>query len=137
LHTALDTSGFATERLAQRVLPYVDLLLLDFKSYNPQRYHELTCAKIERPLNTLRVAHALRIPTQINYVLVPEITDDEKDLCEMATFLKQYENIQKIAVLPFHKHGEHKWEELHIEYKLRDVQPPSAEQVARVQGLFN
>ncbi|MCL2204650.1 MAG: pyruvate formate-lyase-activating protein [Defluviitaleaceae bacterium] len=136
VHTALDTSGCATEALAAHLLPYVDLLLLDFKAYDPDLYFQLTHAPASRPRATLRIAQALHIPTWINYVLVPGLTDNEKDLTEMAAFLKQHENIQKIQVLPFHKHGEHKWAELSIPYKLTHTQPPTKEQLAKVQEIL-
>ena len=136
IHTVLDTAGCATETIADAVLPYVDLLLLDVKTYNADLYYTLTKSSIDRPLLTLRKAQDLHIPTQINYVLVPGYTDDEKDLTDLAGFLKGYENITKIEVLPFHKHGEHKWEGLDLDYVLGDTLPPTAETLERARKLL-
>jgi pyruvate formate lyase activating enzyme len=136
IHTVLDTSGFATEDMAEEILPYVDLLLLDFKTFNPKTYFKLTRAKIERPLNTLRFAQILKIPTWVRFVLVPGLTDDMDDIREMATFLNRHENIEKIEVLPFHKHGEHKWDELEYKYELHNTMPPTPQQVQEVQDIL-
>jgi len=133
VHTVLDTSGFSTEADAEAVLPYVDLLLLDFKAYDPDLYHRITRSKVERPILTLKTAQRLGIPTQINYVLVPGLTDDANDLTKMAEFFKVFNNINKIEVLPFHKQGEHKWEGLNIPYKLTDTQPPTLAQLDEVK----
>jgi pyruvate-formate lyase-activating enzyme len=56
IHAALDTSGCASEEIAAELLPHVDLLLLDMKSFNGERYSRITNQKIERPLLTLRLA---------------------------------------------------------------------------------
>jgi pyruvate formate lyase activating enzyme len=136
IHTVLDTSGFATEEAAADVLPYTDLLLLDIKTGNPDLYYRLTRSQISRPLSTLQAAQRLGIPTQINFVLVPGLTDGTADLHKMAVLLKSFSNIQKIEVLPFHKQGEHKWKGLNIEYELYGTHPPTAEQINKVKGIF-
>ncbi|MCL1882986.1 MAG: pyruvate formate-lyase-activating protein [Defluviitaleaceae bacterium] len=135
IHTALDTSGFATEESAEEILPFVDLLILDFKAFDPKLYFKVTKQRIDRPISTLRVAKEMKIPTWIRFVLVPGLTDDFDDLKKMAAFLKQHDNIQKIDILPFHKHGEHKWDE--NEYELHDTKPPSAELMAEVERVFS
>lgn len=137
IHSVLDTSGCATESIAKETLPYVDLLMLDFKAFDPELYFKITGQKRERPMLTLRIAQSLKIPTWIRFVLVPGLTDNLNDLREMAAFLAQHENIEKIEVLPFHKHGEHKWKELNLEYELHNTQPPTPEQLLEVQKIFS
>jgi pyruvate formate lyase activating enzyme len=136
IHATLDTSGCASDEIAEGILPHVDLLLLDFKTFNPERYAQITNQKIERPLLTLRLAAELKIPVWIRFVLVPGLTDDLNEIREMSKFLSQYVNIEKIDVLPFHKHGEHKWKELEYDYKLADTQPPSEQLLKEVQEIF-
>ncbi|MCL2200262.1 MAG: pyruvate formate-lyase-activating protein [Defluviitaleaceae bacterium] len=137
IHTVLDTSGFATEDIAEEILPYVDLLMLDFKAFDPLLYKKLTKSNVKRPKLTLSAAKRINIPTWIRFVLVPGLTDDPNDLRQMAAFFKQHENIEKIDVLPFHKHGEHKWDELEYEYQLHHTLPPTPEQILQVQQIFD
>ena len=136
IHTTLDTSGFPTEGDAEDILPYVDLLMLDFKAFDPETYKKITGITRDRMINTLSVAEAQNVPTWIRYVLVPGLTDDYFDLHKTAAFLKLYGCIRKVDILPFHKHGEHKWKELGLDYELHDTQPPTPEQVAEAQGIF-
>jgi pyruvate formate lyase activating enzyme len=136
IHTVLDTSGFMDSRTAEETLPLVDLLMLDFKAYNPDLYKHLTGQSRERPISTLRVAQEMELPTWIRFVLVPGLTDNLDDIKKMAAFLKAHENIEKIEVLPFHKHGEHKWTELGFDYELSDTMPPTSEQLQAVQDIF-
>ncbi|MDR0273461.1 MAG: pyruvate formate lyase-activating protein [Clostridiales bacterium] len=134
IHSVLDTSGFSSPDIAEDILPYVDLLLLDFKAYDPDLYKKITSSTIERPLQTLRMARNLNVLTWIRYVLVPNLTDDLAQIREMSAFLKKYNNIEKVSVLPFHKHGEHKWDDT---YTLKDTEPPSTELLLEVIDIFN
>jgi len=137
LHTALDTSGYAPKGAAERALAYTDLLLLDIKSINPAVYRDLTGVRLEPTLEMLRLAREKDIPVWLRFVLVPGLTDDADDLRALAAFLKEYPNIEKVEVLPFHKLGEYKWAELGLTYELADVQPPtqeSLEQAKRILG---
>jgi pyruvate formate lyase activating enzyme len=132
----LDTSGCASEKSAEEILPLVDLLLLDLKSFDAENYFALTKSKIERPLSTLRVARKLKIPTRVRFVLVPNLTDDLPQIKKMAAFLKEHEVVEKVEVLPFHKQGEQKWQNLGYEYKLSETPPPSDELLHEVQKIF-
>jgi len=136
IHTVLDTSGCASVEIATEILPNVDLLLLDFKAFEPKNYLRLTGQKIDRPILTLKRAADLNVPVWVRLVLVPGITDNFDELRKMADFLSEFTNIEKIDVLPFHKHGEYKWDELGYEYALADISPPSEELVAQVQEIF-
>jgi pyruvate formate lyase activating enzyme len=136
IHTTLDTSGCATPDITNKILPLVDLLMLDFKTYNPKQYTKITGQPLDRVLSTLEIAESLNTPTSIRYVLVPNLTDDHDDLSKMAAYLKQHKCIQKITVLPFHKEGEYKWKDLNLNYELHDTKPPSPQLVKQVQKLF-
>ena len=136
IHTALDTSGYASHDDAARALAYTDLLILDMKSFNPVTYKELTGVKIDRTLEVLRLSQRLGIPTWVRFVLVPGLTDNIDDIQKMAIFLKSFDNIEKIEVLPFHKMGEYKWKALGLTYELADVEPPDAELLAQVKGIL-
>ena len=39
-------------------------------------------------------------------------------------------------MLPFHKMGEHKWEEMGMTYRLTDTPSPTAEQIERAGAIF-
>jgi pyruvate formate lyase activating enzyme len=137
VHTTLDTSGCTTLDIAEEILPLVDLLMLDIKSYNPKQYMKITGQRLDKTLATLKLAEKLNVPTWVRYVLVPGLSDDYDDICKLAVFLKQYKNIETINVLPFHKEGEYKWKDLNIPYDLHDTQPPTKELIEQVQKLFS
>jgi len=69
-------------------------------------------------------------------VLVPGYTDDFDDVEKLAEFISTLQGVERVEVLPFHKMGEHKWEELGFKYNLKDVQTPTTELLKRVIDQF-
>ena len=124
------------DEVTQDVLAHTDLVLLDFKSINADAFRYITGSSIN---NTLRFADYLlekKIPVWARSVLVPGLTDNEKDLHALADYLTQFSNIETVGILPFHQMGAYKWQDLGISYKLKDTPEPSSEEVERVRELF-
>jgi pyruvate formate lyase activating enzyme len=136
LHTALDTSGFLSDRVTEEMLGVIDLVLLDIKSINESRYQELTGVELEPTLAFAERLSAICKPMWVRFVLVPGVTDDPEDIAGLARFIGRLSNVERVEVLPFHQMAEHKWTELGFEYSLRDTPPPSAEQVQAAVDLF-
>lgn len=135
-HTALDTSGFASSNAAEAILSHTDLLLFDLKEIEPAAYLELTGVPLEPSLRTLEHAREKNIPLWLRFVLVPGVTDKEEHLKKMAAYLKDFPNIERVEVLPFHKLGEYKWQALGLDYKLAHVPAATKEQVQWAKAFF-
>lgn len=136
IHTALDTSGYANLHTAQEVLDFVDLVLLDIKSFDPKTYTKVTSVSIEPTLNLAKYLSDINKPTWIRFVLVPGLTDDPHNVEGLADFVATLRNVEKVEVLPFHKMGEYKWEQLGYEYQLKDAMPPTSEAIQRTIDIF-
>jgi pyruvate formate lyase activating enzyme len=134
--TALDTSGFCDLESAKSVLEFVDLVLLDIKSFDPAIYTKVTGVGIEPTLILAKYLDAIKKPTWIRFVLVPGLTDDPENIRGLANFVAALHNVERVEVLPFHKMGEYKWEELGFEYLLKETPTPSPEQVQAVIDIF-
>jgi len=136
LHTAVDTSGFLIKNLSKEILKNTDLFLLDLKSFDPKIYYDITGKELAPTLKFLEILEKNKKPTWIRFVLVPNLTDDVESLKSMAKFLKDKSNIKLVEILPFHKMGEFKWNNLGLEYKLKNTKPPSSELIRKVQNIF-
>lgn len=136
IHTALDTSGYTSLNKVAKLLKHTDLVLLDLKSYHPETFRRITGVPLEPVLNFLAYLKTKQIPTWIRFVLVPGLSDDLNTIKKMAAYLKDFPNIQRIDVLPFHKIGEYKWKELSYKYQLAQTQPPSNNKIEEVKEIF-
>lgn len=136
IHTALDTSGYIFSEKAKEVLEFTDLVLLDIKHINPEKYETLTSVKLENTLKFAKYLNEIEKPVWTRYVLVPGYSDDEKDLHKWAEYVSQFNNIKRVDILPFHQMGGYKWKEVGKEYKLKDTPTPTRDEVKKVEEIF-
>jgi pyruvate formate lyase activating enzyme len=136
IHTALDSNGFYGDRLTDAELETIDLVLLDIKTWDPQRHRALTGMDVAPTLDFARRLGARRRPIWLRYVLVPGVTDDMDDISNIASFAAGLGTVERVDVLPFHQMGKYKWQQLAIPYTLEDVQPPEQAVVDAVCGVF-
>lgn len=136
VHTAIETNGFLGSRLSDDEVKQIDLVLLDLKTWDPERHKRLTGKDVEPTLEFARRLAALKRPMWVRFVLVPGLTDDAENVSAIAAFAAGLGNVERVEVLPFHQMGRYKWERLGIPYTLNDVKPPTIEQVEAACRLF-
>jgi len=136
VHTALDSNGYLGDRLSDSDLETIDLVLLDLKSWDPERHLALTGMDNAPTLAFARRLAARRRPIWVRYVLVPGASDDLDDIRRTAAFAAELGTVERVDVLPFHQMGKYKWERLGIPYTLADTMPPAQSLVDQVCGLF-
>lgn len=136
IHTALDTSGAIFTQAVQNVLDIVDLVLLDVKSIDADQHKELTGVRIDNTLQCLNYLEEKNIPTWIRHVVVPEWIDDDLLLKKMADYLAPYRCIEKVELLPYHNMSIRKYEQLGMEYRLKNILPLSEERLENARYIF-
>jgi pyruvate formate lyase activating enzyme len=136
VHTALDTNGFFGSRLSDEDLTRADLVMLGLKAITPELHQRLT-GMDNRPVHEFaRRLAAQRRPVWIRFVVVPGWTDNLEEAGRMADFAAGLGNVDRVDVLPFHQMGRFKWEELGMDYQLKDAQPPSRQTVDEIVARF-
>lgn len=136
IHTALDTNGYLGSRLTDDELDQIDLVLLDIKSWDRERHLRVTGKDVGPTLFFARRLAARNRPIWLRFVLVPGITDDAKDIAQIAKFCAGLGNVERVDVLPFHQLGRFKWKELNLHYTLDDIKPAPRELVERTCVQF-
>jgi len=139
IHTALDTNGSILNKEIKNLLKYTDLVLLDLKQIDPTWHEKITGAPFAEYIPALKFAdylEAQNIPFWIRYVLVPGYTDQSECLNQTAQCLSRYKYLERIEILPYHSMGEYKYGELGIEYKLKNVEPPTAEKIQKAKRIL-
>ena len=137
IHTTVDTSGYIFNGKVREVLEYTDLVLLDIKHINLEKYKELTGVNLENTLKFAEYLSEINKPVWLRYVLVPGYTDAKEDRHKWAQYVSQFKNIERVDILPFHQMGGYKWEEVGREYKLKDVVTPSGDELRKVEEIFS
>jgi pyruvate formate lyase activating enzyme len=135
IHTAIETNGYLGERLTDKELEQIDLVLLGLKSWG-RAHQELTGKDIGPTLDFARRLAARKQPIWVRFVLVPGLTDSEDIVAPIARFAAGLGNVERVEVLPFHQMGKYKWEKLGLDYTLNEVKAPSNELVEKTCGIF-
>ena len=136
IHTAVQTNGHYGDKLSDAELEAIDLVLLDIKMWDAERHRRLTgMANDGTRAFAERLAANKRL-MWVRFVVVPHLTDDLDDIKRIASFAAKLGNVHRVDVLPFHQLGRYKWRELGIPYQLEQTEPPTAEAVEKVCGLF-
>lgn len=131
IHTCLDTSGIMFTGLKEDGTPknekietlmqVTDLVMLDIKHISDAEHKELTGHSNENILAFAKYLNQIDKPVWIRHVVVPGITFVKEELEEFGRFLNTLSNVKKLEVLPYHALGAVKYENLGMEYKLKDT----------------
>jgi pyruvate formate lyase activating enzyme len=136
LHTALDSSGFCEPAHAEELLRHTDLVLLDLKMMNREAHQELTTQPNDKILRFAEHLSAIGKAMWVRRVLVPGWTDSMEELRELGQFIGKLRRVEKVEVLPYHRMGVYKWQELGREYLLEGCPEPTDKEVERAVHLI-
>ena len=142
INTDLDTSGqpFTREEpffsKFNELLKYTDLVMLDIKHIDDEEHKKLTGHTNKNILDCARYLSEQGIPMWIRHVLVPGLTDSRESLEALYDFIRELKSVERVEILPYHTMGVHKWEALGIPYSLKNVLPPTEEEVRRAEEIL-
>ena len=113
-HTAVDTSGYATEDNFRSIIPYTDLFLFDIKHLDEDRHIKLTGVSNRLILSNYNLIINSGKEMMIRFPVIPGYNDEPDHLEKVRIFLNQTKsnNIKKLCLLPFHKTGSSKYTRL-------------------------
>ena len=140
IHTALDTSGILfnpnnTNKIDE-LLSHTDLVLLDIKHIDDNEHKKLTAHSNKNILAFAQYLSDLKKPVWIRHVVVPTITDNETYLAELGKFIATLKNVKALDILPYHNMAIPKYENLKMEYPLKDVPPLSKKQGIKARNII-
>ncbi|MCT4616487.1 MAG: pyruvate formate-lyase-activating protein [Marinifilaceae bacterium] len=136
-NTCLDSNGNVFNEDVIELMKYTDLVLLDIKHINKD-WHKTITGK--ENATTLKLAKHLKdtgVKVWLRYVLVPGYSDQKEYLEELGEYFKDYDNIEKLEIQPYHKLGVHKYEHLKMKYELEGVPENTEEQLKRAKSILD
>lgn len=110
-----------------------DLVLLDIKHIDDEKCKKLVGKSNKLELEFARYLSDNNIPIWIRQVLIPDITDDTKDLLKLKDFISSLKTVQKIELLPYHDMGKFKWFNLGCKYELENVRPANQKDIEKAK----
>lgn len=142
VHTCIDTSGVNFVRNEpyfgkfKRLMDATDLLLVDIKNIDPTEHKKLTGHDNKNILDMFRYLDEIQKPIWIRHVLVPGMSDNDELLIKTREFIDTLHNVEKIEVLPYHALALAKYQDLGIDYALKDVKSPSPDRIENAKKIL-
>lgn len=129
LHTTVDTSGFATWAVLDRVRPYVDLFLYDLKLMEDERHRKWTAMSNSMILSNLQRLARSNQNLVVRIPIIPGINDDAENLRQTGRFLADLPTRPSVELLPYHDIATAKYAGLGLDYGLDGIRPPTQERM--------
>ena len=134
-HTALDTCGFASREIYEKLLPYVDMVLYDLKEIDSHKHKEFTGVPNEKILeNAIWLVNELEARGKIMWVrtpLIPDFTATEENIRGIGTFIveKLGNKPERWDLLAFNALAKAKYERMDIEWACKDTKSFTKEEM--------
>jgi pyruvate formate lyase activating enzyme len=136
IHTAVDTSGYISWEILNKINSKVDLFLYDLKIMDNERHKKYTGVSNEIILENLKKLSLIHNNIFIRFPVIPGINDDYQNIKKTGEFLSSLK-IAKVNLLPYHYIGVDKYKRLGRTYNLVTTQPPSEEKVSEVSAILS
>lgn len=133
INTAVDTCGFVSREVLDKVIPYTDVFLYDIKAIDEDVHIRCTGKSNKIILNNLVYLDSQNKAIEIRIPYVPNFNDTE--IPKINRFLKTLKNIKSIKVLPYHNYAGSKYEAMGMQNTLPSVLPTDKE-IKAAEGLL-
>lgn len=122
IHTVIDTAGIGLGNYDE-ILRNTDLVILDIKHSDPVKYKSITGIDIKDYYKFKEAVIKNDTKLWIKQVVTPGINDTPEDMDEFEREVNTFpaKAVQKVELLPYHTLGLFKYEELGVDYKLKNV----------------
>ena len=143
VHTCLDTSGIMFQPPNEEAMKKIDrqmdvssLVMLDIKHIDEEKHKILTSHSNERILAFARYLNEKNIPVWIRHVIVPGITLYKDYLERLGEFMATLDNVKALDVLPYHSMGKVKYENLKMDYPLKDTREATKQEAVAAKNII-
>jgi len=135
-HTAIETTGYASEDVIDKVIPWVDLVLLDIKSLDDEKHKKYIHASNERIIKNAKKISTLGVELIIRVPVIPEFNCDENSIYDISKFAKSLNGVKQLDLLPYHKLGANKYKNLGQEYTMgHDIKTPDEDTMNKLKKI--
>ena len=108
IHTCIETSGYAPQSAFQQILPYVDLILFDYKVTGADEHRRYTGVSNELILSNLDFLYHAGKAIILRCPIISGINDSGVHFNAIGELSSRYPGLLGIELLPYHDMGNNK-----------------------------
>ncbi len=119
------SNGYMSEKTLKAILPYLDAINVDLKSFKNEFYNKICGAKLKPVLDNLKKIYQAKTHLEITTLIIPEENDTKEELKKIAEFIKR----KLSEEVPWHVSA------FYPTYKMLDKKPTKKEKVLEAQKI--
>jgi pyruvate formate lyase activating enzyme len=122
IQTAIETNMYAEWPVYEKMLPYLDLVMLDIKLSDDSEHRKWTGTGNARVIENAKKISALK-PTIVRTPVIPGVNDNAGEIAKIAKIIAGMSNIERYELLLYNPLGESKYAALNAEYAFHGSRP--------------
>jgi pyruvate formate lyase activating enzyme len=119
----------------EKVIPLLDLVLLDIKTFYSERHKEFTGHPNETVLRNALIISKLAKNVAVRIPVIPGFNDDEQSIEAIARFVTHMKNVSRLHLLPYHNYGQNKYNLLGRTYDMIEIKPPEESRMHKYKDI--
>ena len=136
IHTAVDTTGYATFAVLKQIIPYIDLFLFDLKHHNNSEHIKYTGVPLKPILDNLKLLLEADKKIWLRIPIIPKINNSEKDISGFINLLNNYKKPELVCLLPYHNSANTKYKNLGVHNSMKSVKNLKTKDVELIKKQF-
>ncbi len=137
IHKGIETTAYAKTSLFLEIMRWIDFAFIDVKHMNPHIHKEKTGVSNDLILKNIesltRSTYTGRLVLRMP--VIEGFNDTDENIEAVAEFMYS-NNLAEINILPFHRLGSSKWNQLGKEYHYANQSPTGEDQLFHIQDIF-
>lgn len=117
IHTAVETSGFASDDVFASVMEKCDLVMMDWKVSDPEKHKHYTGVEQTRIRRHAEMLASGDTPFILRMPIIPGVNDNAAHFETAAALVKDAKALQRIDVLPYQRAAGAKYEMVSMDYQ--------------------
>ena len=135
IHVAVETTGYAKPAQFAKFMEHIDLFLFDFKHVDRDRHFMGTGVYNDVILKNLQQLVAAGKPVIARIPVIPRFNTGIITAKAMAKYLMEA-GVHEVHLLPFHQFGQNKYEQLGLNYEMKNSKQLHPEVLGKYQQVF-
>lgn len=137
IHICLETNGVIPNDHLLKILPYIDLFLLDYKATGDELHKKLTGVPQTLIHNTIKTLREYDKPINLRCPVIQGTNDTQEHFETIKQLQLENKNIIKAEIMAYHSYGKHKWDLIGKDYELEQLESASPEQKSKWESAIS
>ena len=136
IHTAIDTCGYCDTKVLLEASEITDCFLYDIKFIDSKKHEKYCGASNDLILENLKILSDTKTKLYIRIPVIPTINDNLAEMIAIFEFIKDFNNIEIVHLLPYHNIQSDKYKNLRIEYELSEIPGNESPNMPEIEKIF-